>query len=462
LLCEYAHIPFQSVNITGYVDNRGAITRTEEALRPQYFSPSRRLRIDYDIENEIRVCYEKMSGSKIAIEWVKGHQAEKRPYDTLSPEAKLNDKADDLAGKFLRTLFLHPQTAELDHWPAQKVSVVGANGRLTGRLLDEVRRACHSEDLDAYWTKKFNWDAETVYSLDSKALAKAIQKLSDADRRRITKLRCGWLPVNTRVSKWMEFRNPECPCCDQDVPETVDHLLRCATTLDKRSLFISTLAQHLTDQGVHLACRRAILHGLRQWFAGAEAPPITAADVLDDSAALTAQAITLAVDAQNRIGWGPFLRGFIAREWACVPPAQVCHSTGPFMPARERAFSKVHWTISSIGLCFDFFFSVWTERNACVHGHNADEQRAHRLDDLKRRIEVLFLQRDYLLERDRTRIFNIPLGDLLLLEPNQQDNWIRHATAAIPSALVRKERGAHQQPLITSFFPDLPMIREER
>jgi hypothetical protein len=55
------------------------------------------------------------------------------------------------------------------------------------------------------------------------------QKLSPDAKRRIQKLRCGWLPVNRRVAREDPNRDEGCKAWSPGnlVEETVDHILQC-------------------------------------------------------------------------------------------------------------------------------------------------------------------------------------------------------------------------------------------
>jgi hypothetical protein len=79
-----------------------------------------------------------------------------------------------------------------------------------------LRYCCTAGDLRSYWCSRFHWASSQV---------KHRRPCPDA-KRRIQKLRCGWLPVNRRIS--CEDRDRQDDCSPGNlVEETVDHILQC-------------------------------------------------------------------------------------------------------------------------------------------------------------------------------------------------------------------------------------------
>jgi hypothetical protein len=71
---------------------------------------------------------------------------------------------------------------------------------------------------------------------------KAIAKMSSDAQRRVQKLRCGWLPVNRRVSREDPDRLNGCSACSPSnlVEETADHIFQCPC-LSRRSAMLDRL-----------------------------------------------------------------------------------------------------------------------------------------------------------------------------------------------------------------------------
>jgi hypothetical protein len=109
---------------------------------------------------------------------------------------------------------------------------------MCGRLASELRYCCTAGDLRSYGCSRFHWSSSQVALLDPIGKQKALSKLSPDAKRRIQKLRCGWLPVNRRVARNDPDRDKSCKACSPGnlVEETVDHILRCPHQLRRDAM----------------------------------------------------------------------------------------------------------------------------------------------------------------------------------------------------------------------------------
>jgi hypothetical protein len=162
-----------------------------------------RCRQHYDFEVAIRTCLLQLP---IFIEWkwVRGHASSRnKEQDFIKPEV-LNEAADALA-----TLARHSP--------------------ICTPLASELRYCCTAGDLRSYWCSRFHWSSSQVALINPIGTQKALSKLSPDAKRRIQKLRCGWLPVNRRVARGDPDRDEGCKACSPGnlVEETIDHILQC-------------------------------------------------------------------------------------------------------------------------------------------------------------------------------------------------------------------------------------------
>jgi hypothetical protein len=99
---------------------------------------------------------------------------------------------------------------------------------MCGRLASELRYCSTAPDLISYWRDRFNWTESQVALVDLLGTQKAIAKLSPAAQRRVQELRCGWLPVNWRVSREDPDCLNGCTACSHGnlVEETEDHIFQ--------------------------------------------------------------------------------------------------------------------------------------------------------------------------------------------------------------------------------------------
>jgi hypothetical protein len=155
---------------------------------------------------------------------VKGHaSAEKHPDELTFPEI-LNETGDELATKARRSQNL--THTDDDHWPEQTVSIIGPRGRMCGHVARKLRYCCTAPYLLSYWKDRFHWSESQVALVYLRGTHKALAKMSPDAQRRAHKLRCGWLPVNRRVSREDPDRLNGCSAFSANnlVEETLDHI----------------------------------------------------------------------------------------------------------------------------------------------------------------------------------------------------------------------------------------------
>jgi ribonuclease HI len=193
LIVELFHIVLrEKASCRIYCDSRAALARVDDKYYED-FGTMWRCRQHYDFEVAIRTCLLQLPIS-IEWEWVRGHAcSRKKEQDFTVPEV-LKEVADDLATLARQRPICTPQ--DNDHWPEQTVSIIGPRGRICDRLASELRYCCTAGDLCSYWCSRFHWSSSQVALLDLIGTQKALSKFSPDAKRRIQKLRCGWLPVS--------------------------------------------------------------------------------------------------------------------------------------------------------------------------------------------------------------------------------------------------------------------------
>jgi ribonuclease HI len=235
LVVEYCHIvPSEKASCRIYCDSRAALARVVDKYYED-FGTTWRWRQHFAFEVTIRTCLLQLPIS-IEWKWVRGHaSSRKKEQDFTVPEV-LNEAADDLATPARQSPIRTPQ--DNDHWSEQTVSIIGPHGRMCGCLASELRYCCTAGDLRSYWCSRFRWLSSQVALLDPIGKQKALSKLSPDAKRRIQKLRCGWLPVNRRVSREDPDRQNGYKSCSPGnlVEETVDHILQCLHQLRRDAM----------------------------------------------------------------------------------------------------------------------------------------------------------------------------------------------------------------------------------
>jgi hypothetical protein len=93
--------------------------------------------------------------------------------------------------------------------------------------------------------------------------------------------------------------------------ETVDHLFHCVDTQPHIAPFLLSRTPFMSKAELHVAVRRAILHGITAWRRN----PPALTDALPPDRDPSASPIDCAIDSQRDIRWGLLFRGFIFVQW---------------------------------------------------------------------------------------------------------------------------------------------------
>ena len=404
------------------------------------FVTTKRCCANYDIIAEILSCITDYPG-KVSILHIKGHQDQKEEFDDLSIAAQLNCVAHDLCSQQLQKLIAAPSTYDNPgHFPKQQCSILHHHRRVTGPLQKRLKEICYTPAIEKYWKKRFTWRQIDIDNLDRKAFSRVFFSLTKPDQRRITQFRCGWLPVNKRCCKWMKDRTGICPCCQICESESVNHLLKCSHNKHHTGELYSSLQSSMEKAKFHTTIIECILDQVSRWFFPHDIHPEqhdSPPDCLQD-----------AIDAQTDIGWGNFLRGFIATQW---------------IDANAELYETRHDTPKAITLgaalirpCLQFFLHRWIERNAALHG-GTKEEREHKQQLLRnKRIDEYAEASRRLIPRDKKILFIHKPEAIKKLRPAQQKNWLAFAHVFLPPALQRcQARRTTGQTHITDHFVEI-------
>jgi hypothetical protein len=223
----------------------------------------------------------------------------------------LNEAADDLA----TTARDNPKNAEHLHWPEQQISLIGPrSGRVSGRLVHELRYCCTAADMMSYWQQRYEWTAQQVRTIDIIGTAAVAHSMSGTKARGIQKLRSGWLPVNNRESRSDPNRPPGCSACSASnlTPETVNHLFQCQSAKRRRAILnrFQSFYPKMRELKTASANIPAVMTGLIAWIEGQSTPHVDTLLLPDNT---VGQLIYKAYCEQEALGWN--VRGFWTKSW---------------------------------------------------------------------------------------------------------------------------------------------------
>ena len=279
LVTKYYHIvPNQDKMLcTIYCDSKAALQRISD-LSYVGFGTTWRCRANYDLEAAIQNSLH-ISNHQFSLVWVKGHASRRKKQSDFTWAETLNESADKLATE-AREVRSKPESS---HWPEQQISIDGPRGRISGRIDHEIRYCCTATDLLSYWQQRFHWTRTQVNSVDLEGTRAASKKLRPDMARRIQKLRCGWLPVNTRVARSDPDRISGCSACSTAnlVPETADHVFQCTAPSRRNELLerFSSFAVFFRSMKTSKSLINALQSGALAWAEQREPPSAESLDL---------------------------------------------------------------------------------------------------------------------------------------------------------------------------------------
>jgi ribonuclease HI len=388
LVTTYHHIvPSHAKTLcTVYCDSKAALQRISD-LSYTGFGTTWRCRANYDLEAAIKACLQRLN-MRISWEWVKGHARRRKQPSEFTWAETLNDHADLLAttAREVRSRLDSP------HWPEQLISIEGPRGRISGRLDHEIRYCCTATYLLLYWQQRFHWSTTQVNTIDLEG-TRASSKKTHADMaQRIQKLRCGWLPVNSREAQLDPDRVSGCSACSTAnlVPETVDHIFQCTAQLRRTAILkrFSSFFVYFRSMKTSKSLITTIHSGAMAWVEQRE-PPSAESLALPDNR--LGSLIRKAYAEQTSLGWNVLFWGFWSSSWRLAQEEQFrMYRSREIQDTGERcAASAQMWF-------FDTFEVLWAIRNDAEHGNDREAERLIQLTKCDRAVRRLYEKGDNL------------------------------------------------------------------
>ena len=438
--------PRMGFKCTAYCDSQAALRRMDD-VSYDVFGTTWRCRENYDLEAAIRGCLEQSSWA-FDWHWVRGHASKRKQRHQFTRAETLNDAADVLASLARSS----PADGVDGLWPEQVVSLVSSHGRMGGRLSHDIRYCCTAPDMLSYWQDRYEWTKIQVEKVDIMSTKAAVSRLRGAAARRIQKLRCGWLPVNSRESRIDPDRLDGCSSCSTVnlIPETVDHVFQCNAIGRKKALRdrLATLHYDFRKWKTSELLIQALTLGATAWAEGNEIPSVLSLHLPDT---VLGRLIARAYVDQTSLGWHVLFRGFWANSWRHAQEHQFSISRG-----RERQDTGDRWARQVQSWFIKLFELLWGLRNEHEHGAEPETQRLIRLAKCERAIRRLYHKGEELPYCERTP-FRDPIEVLLQCSVPDQELWISKTEGYLPRALKRVRRRARDnQRAITAYFDLLP------
>ena len=356
----------------------------EADLEYNDFWPNTTLEVDWDLRKEIKETILSL-GCPLEVFHVKGHQDNKVAQDELSITARLNVRADELAGNYWK--WNNQSRPTVPRLGSNKAQLIINDSTINGHYRSEIRNAASSGDLKEYTMSKFHWTSEQYESINWDAFGSAVSATKQrADQ--ITKLVFDWAPTNTLLHKYDPSVSPLCPHCHNE-EESVTHVIRCRHQEPKkiRSILIKNLRSRCYTLCTKPLLVQILVKGLEAWFDGT---------ILEWSAyPMEAQIL---IKNQTMVGWDQLFRGRFVSDWARL---QDCYLGSLPKSKKKKSLSGLRWTVSMIRIVWTHYFELWELRNKAVHGSDSKESLSRIKQKLLLELKLVHADRLKYLTSDR-------------------------------------------------------------
>jgi hypothetical protein len=339
--------------------------------------PNATLDSDWDVIAELWNTLESLNdNSSISFEHIKGHQDDKIDYQELSLPAQLNVDADRIADSFLEN---HPDATarRVPLLPSAKAQLHLPKGTITYKLKRELRLARTTEPLIKHMCKKNDWTREVYNTIDIKAHGQGLERQRSHESTYV-KYCHNVVPVGRHVHRINPKYPHNCPSCNQEGEETIDHLLHCqAPTREQWRKDTLTEVRHKMDSlNTPLPIMELFMSGLYSVLY-----PGTHIHVPPGLEALAA--------AQSAIGWHHIMKGRFAVQWR----ENIDRHNGSAHGQKPGA----RWAVDMVDCVLKQWWKVWMMRNGDRHGRDAATKAQAERQQAIREMQQLYDLKDTVL-----------------------------------------------------------------
>ena len=399
----------RNISATGDInikcDNRGSleIYNMEKVFEPYHSN--------FDLLSSLQKRIQRLPFN-IKGEWVEGHQKEKNS-NPLDIWALLNERADELAGKFREFLSRNEiatlPTPRLCH---EGIRIYHRDTKLTNMDRSSMYNSIRWEECIDYWIRHERFQDFTINLVDWELVETSMKEIPSSKQRWVTKHASGNCGVSDTLFKWRMQTESTCPLC-RTCDETTNHVFQCPEPIvtQHRNNQIMNLEEWLENKKTDPEITLIIIQSLKSWTTNNE--PTCNSDRED---------IKQAFIDQNDIGWDNLLLGIGAKKWA------DCQQR--YLESINKRSTGKRWLIEiqkkMLNTAWDFWNTRCNER--WKPGNYFDKLAEEALDDaifeeLERGITHEFPQRS-------KHLFEIEPAEIMNYTVKSKKYWLQSVEAA--------------------------------
>ena len=354
-------------------DNETMVNRANESQSVLQATPNSTMDPEWDVLAEIWVTRDALGDH--AIEWVKGHQDDKKPHADLDLKAQLNVDADKLAESYI-TDNPTQQHSHVVMLPTSGDQLNPPQGTITHNVKKEISLARHAGPLRRHLRGKFDWSEEVFDDISWESFRLAMRRL-EKHKVTLNKHVNGYTPVGRRVNRYHPKYPKQCLSCQAE-EETAHHLLTCPAREQWRKDLITGLHRHFQKASNETPwdVQELLLEGTKMVIEGRDPDSIAHSDAVAD--------IRL---AQEAIGWTEVFRGRFSTTWKR-------HQDEFLGDSATRKNSGQTWLTRIAKFFLEQWLALWKQRNGDRHGHDRMTRQAADKRKAVTDLELLYQYKD--------------------------------------------------------------------
>jgi len=331
-----------------YCDNQGVIEWINNTGSNLYTRDT--IRDDYPVYAEIQQQLRHLHPLNLIFQHIKGHQDTKRDHQLTTPE-RLNVDCDHRAAN----VQIPCPDPNIQHNPM--IESAYPHLRIRGQIIirqlqHQLRDAATFRSYQEYLQNKFQWADGSAPQVHWKIHQLANQRLTQSERRIISKFIHEWLPLLDWYHVQSSSASKQCPSCRGAI-KTVSHFLNCPHP-DRQQIWTNLhdgVFQLHIKQNAPPPYFNAIVHGLHVGRGATSDIPLD-----EDN-----HQIRNITQQQEQLGWKQIYYGRITRAWA----------TG--ITASQPTIKGTVFYSQVISLIWQAVAAQWTIRNKHLHPPNSTQ-----------------------------------------------------------------------------------------
>jgi hypothetical protein len=300
---------------------------------------------------------------------------------------------------------------------------------------DYMHKKLYGPPLQEYLRYKLGWTGDQIEDTNWAALQGALSAYPLQARTTRMKAMYGWLHTHQWKSR-IYLTSSMCPFCSEE--DSNDHIWTCQATTTNRETAITTFISSIEPKTP--ADMTAAIHQRLRTVMDTPALDIHPEDTAPEE-------VTMALIAQDDLGWINFIRGRHSIKWEEVYDLYLESGLEKNTFRSGRAWAK-HLVKASLTLLVD----IRSARNDQVH-HQVDDEGdiSHQLQALHQRVRETYESRGSFSNAMQAKLFDMTLENRLQQRQFQLVKWIQTVEMT-----ARVMQGGRPQPIYAFYHPTRP------